>query len=215
MRKDVHAISGDVYQEIGDGTVRVEKASGDYGVFTVDGIDLEGVLTSADNHLLQYVGGKDLPSGHDLYWVYAPVGVYNRPGMLQPYDLQMPKHVAAYQPDPGQMTEEGMRSAGHIDIDYLLDNDRHPQHVPAVYRLKSPMPGGPQKVDARCYYQQRYHDLEVERIWKRTWQMACREDDIPNVGDHYIYEIAHLSFLVVRTGEATFKAHYNACLQLL
>ncbi|HXR02736.1 MAG TPA: aromatic ring-hydroxylating dioxygenase subunit alpha, partial [Pseudomonas sp.] len=100
----------------------------------------------------------------------------------------------------------------HIDIDYLLDNERHPDLLSDVYRLKSPMPGGPEKVDVRCYYEPGYHAREVESIWKRTWQMACREDDIPKVGDHHVYEIAHLSFLVVRTGEDTFKAHYNACL---
>ena len=212
MRKDVHPISGDTYEELGNNRVRVEKATGEYGIFLVDGTHLEGELTSADIHLLRYIGGQDLPAGHDLYWVYAPVGVFNEPGMLEPMDYPLPRQVAAYQPDPGQMTEEGMRSAGHVDIDYLLDNDRHPEKVPEVYRLKSPMPGGPERVDVRCYYDKAYHDLEVEKIWKRTWQMACREDDIPHIGDHHVYEIANLSFLIVRTAANEFKAHYNACL---
>ncbi len=42
--------------------------------------------------------------------------------------------------------------------------------------------------------------------------MACHIDDIPEVGDYHIYEIAHLSFMIVRTAEQEFKAYHNACL---
>ena len=49
-------------------------------------------------------------------------------------------------------------------------------------------------------------------MWKKTWQMVCREEEIPEVGDHYLYQIAHMSFLIVRTGPDEFKAHWNACL---
>ena len=42
--------------------------------------------------------------------------------------------------------------------------------------------------------------------------MVCREDDIPNVGDYHVYKIAHLSYLVVRTGENEFRAHENVCM---
>jgi phenylpropionate dioxygenase-like ring-hydroxylating dioxygenase large terminal subunit len=69
-----------------------------------------------------------------------------------------------------------------------------------------------QSRDTDRFVDQRYRELEVERLWKKVWQMACREDDIPNVGDYYIYDIAHLSYIVVRTGEKEFKAHLNVCL---
>ena len=42
--------------------------------------------------------------------------------------------------------------------------------------------------------------------------MACHEDDIPDVGDYLVYELAHLSYLVVRVAEDEFKAYHNACL---
>ena len=57
-----------------------------------------------------------------------------------------------------------------------------------------------------------YHDLEVERLWKRVWQMACREEEIPEVGDVYVYEIASMKFLIVRTAPDTIKAYPNSCL---
>jgi phenylpropionate dioxygenase-like ring-hydroxylating dioxygenase large terminal subunit len=68
------------------------------------------------------------------------------------------------------------------------------------------------RVPVDRYYKQAYHDLEVERIWKKAWQWVCREEDIPEIGDHMIYEIAQMSFIIVRTGEHEFKAYWNSCL---
>ena len=101
------------------------------------------------------------------------------------------------------------RSKG-IGYDELLDMDTH--KVPSRFREDSPMEPGPTIVDPSIYYSRDFFDLEVERLWKRVWQMACHEDDIPNVGDSLVYDIASLSFIIVRTGEDEFKAFPNACL---
>ena len=101
------------------------------------------------------------------------------------------------------------RSAG-VDYLKLLDEDSHP--VRDILRVESPMGPGPTKVAAERYFSKEFHDLEVEKVWKRIWQMACHEDDIPDVGDYHVYDIANLSFLIVRSGENEFKAFYNACL---
>lgn len=101
------------------------------------------------------------------------------------------------------------RSAG-ITYQELLDQDSHP--VRPIMRVDNPMKPGPTKVPVERYFSKEFHDLEVEKVWKRVWQMACHEDDIPEVGDHHVYDIANLSFLIVRTGENEFKAFWNACL---
>ena len=101
------------------------------------------------------------------------------------------------------------RSAG-ITYQQLLDGDSHP--VPDIFRELAPMPPGPTRVPVERYLSKEFHELEVEKVWKRVWQMACHEDDIPDVGDYLVYDIAHLSFLVVRSGEQEFKAFHNACL---
>lgn len=101
------------------------------------------------------------------------------------------------------------RSAG-IAYQTLLDQDS--RKAPDIFREQHSLPAGPTVVPADRYYSKEFHDIEVEKIWKRVWQMACHEDDIREVGDYYIYEIAHLSFIVVRTGEDEFKAFHNACL---
>nr|WP_275403987.1 aromatic ring-hydroxylating dioxygenase subunit alpha [Pseudonocardia acidicola] len=46
----------------------------------------------------------------------------------------------------------------------------------------------------------------------RTWQFACREELIPNIGDTEVYDIAGISVLIVRTAPDEIKAYYNACL---
>lgn len=101
------------------------------------------------------------------------------------------------------------RSKG-ITYDELLDMDTHA--VPARFREDSPMPPGPTIVDPAIYYSRDFFDLEVERLWKKVWQMACHEDDIPHVGDSHVYDIAHLSYIIVRTAPDEIKAFPNACL---
>src|SRR5262249_28896298 len=43
------------------------------------------------------------------------------------------------------------------------------------------------------------------------WQMACRVEEIPRVGDYVVYDICDDSILVVRTAEDRIKAFYNVC----
>lgn len=44
------------------------------------------------------------------------------------------------------------------------------------------------------------------------WQWACREEDLPDVGDYRVYDVASASILVVRTAPGRIKAYHNACL---
>jgi len=92
----------------------------------------------------------------------------------------------------------------------LLDADTHP--VPDVLRLESPRYLGSDDIPIERYTSRDWHRLEVERVWKRVWQFACREEHIPGPGDYIVYEIAELSYLVVRTADGSIKAYPNACL---
>ncbi len=91
----------------------------------------------------------------------------------------------------------------------LLDSDSHP--VPEVLRWHSPMEPSEAGVPVARYTTAEFHDLEVEKVWRRVWQMACREEDIPAVGDHLTYDIAGLSILVVHTEHDGIKAYFNVC----
>lgn len=83
--------------------------------------------------------------------------------------------------------------------------------VPASFFETAPEEEGPVEIDVSRYYSPDFHQLEVERLWTKVWQLACHEDEIPNVGDALNYEIASLSFVVVRTGKDEFAAFPNAC----
>ena len=112
----------------------------------------------------------------------------------------------AYKPlDPETMP----RSPG-ITYQELLDQDSRP--VPDVLRLQSPKDMGLQRYSVKRYTSAAWHELEVERLWKKVWQFTCREEDIPEPGDHYRYDIAGMSFLIVRTETGELKAYPNACL---
>ncbi|GAM04249.1 aromatic ring-hydroxylating oxygenase subunit alpha [Novosphingobium sp. MBES04] len=71
---------------------------------------------------------------------------------------------------------------------------------------------GSEDVSKDRYTRAEFADGEFARLWPRTWQMACREDHIPEVGDYYVYDLGSYSFIVVRSAEDEIKAHYNACL---
>jgi phenylpropionate dioxygenase-like ring-hydroxylating dioxygenase large terminal subunit len=60
-------------------------------------------------------------------------------------------------------------------------------------------------------YSEEFHRLEMERLWPRVWQPACREEEIPEVGDYVNYEIGHESILIVRSAPGTIRAFYNVC----
>ena len=101
------------------------------------------------------------------------------------------------------------RSPG-ISYQQLLDTDTRP--VPDVLRLESPRYLGSDDVDVAHYISREWHELEAERLWPRSWQFACRESDIPEVGDHIVYDIVRASYVVVRTAPDEIKAYPNACL---
>jgi nitrite reductase/ring-hydroxylating ferredoxin subunit len=92
----------------------------------------------------------------------------------------------------------------------LLEADS--RTVPDVLASESSCDLGTRPIAAERYTSQTFFDLEVERLWPRVWQMACREEDIPEVGDFQVYDIVGQSFLVVRSTPDRIRAFYNSCL---
>ena len=68
----------------------------------------------------------------------------------------------------------------------------------------------PELVPAARYYDQSFYDLEVEKLWPHVWQMACRLEQIPKVGDWVEYTNVGKSVIVVRTKDGV-KAYHNHC----
>jgi len=68
----------------------------------------------------------------------------------------------------------------------------------------------PELIPAERYYDEEFFRLEQERFWPHVWQMACRLEEIPQIGDYVEYTILDKSVIVVRTRDGV-KAFHNAC----
>jgi Rieske 2Fe-2S family protein len=55
-----------------------------------------------------------------------------------------------------------------------------------------------------------FADLELERLFPKTWLNACRFDEVERLGDYVSFEIGDQSIIVIRT-EKGLRAYYNAC----
>ncbi len=100
------------------------------------------------------------------------------------------------------------RSRG-VSYQQLLDEDS--REVPAILRRESPLDDGPMSVPVERYTSPDFFQLERDKLWDRVWQMACREEVIPNVGDHVVYDIAGRSYIVVRSEPSVIQAFHNVC----
>lgn len=98
-------------------------------------------------------------------------------------------------------------------VQNVLREEATRQHVPEVLlRSHPPADLGSDDLPVTRYTSRAYHDAEVRHVWRQVWQMACRESDIPNVGDVHVYDIVEDSILVVRVATDEIRAYYNACL---
>ena len=80
------------------------------------------------------------------------------------------------------------------------------------FDLDSVLIGDHDVVDRVRYTSSQFAALEFERLWGRVWQVACREEEIAEVGDFCEYLIGDQSILVVRATPETVRAYHNTCL---
>ena len=71
----------------------------------------------------------------------------------------------------------------------------------------------PCRVPRERYFEREFFEAERERLWPRVWQMACRLEEIPEVGDFVEYTIIDQSVFVVRHGPdpGDIAAYHNVC----
>lgn len=97
-----------------------------------------------------------------------------------------------------------------ISYQELLDAEN--VEVPASLREDTCPEMGYENIAVDRYTSKDFFDQEVEKLWPKVWQMVCREEDLAQVGDHIVYDIAHYSFIIVRSSTETIKGFYNSCL---
>ena len=65
--------------------------------------------------------------------------------------------------------------------------------LPVPYSLEVP-----DRAPKQRYYDPDFFQMEVDQLWSRTWQMACRLEEIPRPHDYVTYEVVGQSVVVVR-----------------
>ncbi|PXW32687.1 SRPBCC family protein [Nocardia sp. 348MFTsu5.1] len=86
-----------------------------------------------------------------------------------------------------------------------FEGDVDPEKVPEKYRLsRAYVPKG-------RYLDPEFQKLELEKVFKKTWLMACRVEELASVGNYIEYEIGSYSILIVRESKTKISAYHNAC----
>ncbi len=86
-----------------------------------------------------------------------------------------------------------------------FEGDVPPEKVPEKYRLdRAFIPKG-------RYLDPEFQQLELDKMFTRTWQIACRVEELRDVGCFVEYEIGKFSILLVRESKTQIRAYHNAC----
>jgi nitrite reductase/ring-hydroxylating ferredoxin subunit len=109
--------------------------------------------------------------------------------------------------DTGAKAQLG--DAPHLTYQDLLAKDS--RKVPELL-ASHPRDLGTAPLSASRYTSAEFFKKEVEKVWFKTWQFACLDDEIPSPGDTHIFELLDKSVLIVRQADGGLKAFRNVCL---
>jgi phenylpropionate dioxygenase-like ring-hydroxylating dioxygenase large terminal subunit len=70
---------------------------------------------------------------------------------------------------------------------------------------------GTRPVPASEYTSPEFFKREIEKVWMKTWQFACRDEDIPKGGDTHVYELYDQAVIIVRQEDGGVRAFKNVC----
>ena len=71
----------------------------------------------------------------------------------------------------------------------MLDKESNP--VPDALRETTNTYLGSDRLSVDRYISREFHDLEVDKMWNRTWLAACRESELAESGNFFVYDIAN------------------------
>ncbi len=120
------------------------------------------------------------------------------------------------QEDPTAPVEEGSvaeagagRCPGRSTRDIILaDGDP----VPDALLAESFAFRGDADIAFDRYTSADFFAAEMQKLWPRVWQWACRVEHLQDPGDYLVYDIGPHSILIVRTETGDIKAYPNSCL---
>ena len=84
--------------------------------------------------------------------------------------------------------------------------DRHPFNQPAAQ-----IDNGTARPAPDRYHDRAFADREWEKVFARSWLVACPVSDVREPGDFARFDIGRESFIIVRGDDGAVHAHYNVC----
>jgi len=79
--------------------------------------------------------------------------------------------------------------------------DEEPVPVPSCLRENTRPSVENIALDVGRWTDESFFKREVENLWPKVWQMACRETALIQPGDYFVYDIARYSILLVFTSQ--------------
>ena len=61
------------------------------------------------------------------------------------------------------------------------------------------------------YWDSEFFELEKQVIFKKSWQLVCHENDIPERGDYQTFDFLNESILTVRGNDGRVRSFHNVC----
>jgi phenylpropionate dioxygenase-like ring-hydroxylating dioxygenase large terminal subunit len=107
-------------------------------------------------------------------------------------------------------SSDDVAQAPGLSYQDILKRDPRGVSRPLQYRCVKDLGAG--QIAARRYTSREFIEREVEKVWLKTWQYACREEEIPNPGDAYVFDLVGRSLIVARQADGGVRAFRNACL---
>jgi phenylpropionate dioxygenase-like ring-hydroxylating dioxygenase large terminal subunit len=102
----------------------------------------------------------------------------------------------------------GKRAAGPSVADVLKSDPNAP---PAPLLAQAQQDLGDADIPCSRYTSADFFEREMDSLWPRTWQWACRDEHLQEAGDHYVYEVGRWSVIVVRGDDHVIRAFMNSC----
>lgn len=99
---------------------------------------------------------------------------------------------------PGTSWEDLVKAEANIVPEFLAED---------AYQFR-----GSEPLSTERYTSAEFFRDEIVKMWPNVWQMAAREEDLPDPGDIVVYENAGRSFLVARQRNKSIRAFHNVCL---
>ena len=84
--------------------------------------------------------------------------------------------------------------------------------TPHPFNDRSPaIDNGTSRVSPARYHDAAFAAAEWEKVFAKSWLLACTLSDVREPGDFARFDIGPESFIVVRADDGSLRAHYNVC----